>query len=204
MSNSLKINFAHVQYGISTVGPETQLRGRSLSSCLQVSCRGSKAQGLTPQPSEENGIPGKNCSTSPSDPVSPCLFTERLSQTRFCPSIRTSRLRGGPGAHLWQLLHNHSENHQLMGTARLIMPKWSWDGIPRQLSHRHGLDVSLPHISFGFLKEVELFPPLKCVEAHGLNGGEGELTSGTFPLLVNGLCLTLRIIQEQGGIFVTA
>lgn len=109
-----------------------------------------------------------------------------------------------PGGRLWQLLHNNSENHQLIGTAHLIMPKRSCDGIPRQLSHCHSLDLSLPHTSFGFLKEVELFfIPLKCVEAHGLNGREGELTSSAFPLLANGLCLTLRVIQEQGGIFVT-
>lgn len=164
MSNSLKINFAHLQYGVSNVGHETQRRGRSLWSCLQASCPGGKAQGPIPQPSEENGIPYKNCSASPSDAVSPRLFTRRLCQTRFCRGVNPCRLQGSPAPGrpgLWQLLHNDSENQPHVETGCLITAKWSCDGIPRQLSHCPCLDLSLPHISLGFLKESELFFPLK-------------------------------------------
>lgn len=140
-------------------------------------------------------------------------FTHQVvGQQEFCSSMGTSCCQGATGATaqqdralpegcLWQLLHNGSENQQLFGTVHLIMPKWSCDGIPRQLSHCHGLELSPSHTSSGFLKEVQLLSSLKCVEAPGLNGREGELASSTFPLFANGLCL--KTIQEQGGIFVT-
>lgn len=179
--------------------------------CLQVSCTDSKAQGPSPQRSEGNVIPCRNRSMSCADAMSPFIH-QVVGQEEFCLSMGTFSFQGATGAAaqqdralpegcLWQLLHNSSENHQLFGTVHLIMLKWSCNGIPRQLSHCHGLDLSLSHPSSGFPKEVQLFSSLKCVESPGLNGREGELTSSTFPLFANGLCL--KAVQEQGGNFVT-
>lgn len=59
-----------------------------------------------------------------------------------------------------RLLHNASETTSSSGLP-FSHAKWSCDGIPRELSHCHSLDISLSHTSFGLLKEVELRPHRK-------------------------------------------
>lgn len=198
MSNSLKTNFAHLQHSPSGVGHGTALWGRS-------------SPGSTPHLCQGNGIPAKkgelggSCGTRFPHQA---LVQDEIPVTK-CPHSQGSGCWSDPqdGAgirrELGQLLHSNSENHGLLRTAHFHVQNRAVMGFP---DGSHIAMVWISHwttLVLGFLKEAKLLFPLKCAEAHGLNGKEGELTSSTFPLFSNDLCLTLGAIQEPGGISIT-
>lgn len=131
-----------------------------------------QSKGLTPQLCQKNGIPGKNGELARSCVTrfaQQAVVQDEILLVTKCPHSQGSGCWGASwdgartGGHLGQLLHNNSENHRLFRTARFIMPKWSCYGIPRQLSHCHGLDLSLTHISFGFSERGQtFFSPIMC------------------------------------------
>lgn len=212
MSNSLKTNFAHLQYNVSSVGHRTALRGRSSPGSCERAGPTAKQEAPRLNSAKKMGFPGRTASWP--EAVSPGLLTKHLCKMRFCSSLSapTPRAQGagvplrmGPGQE-GTLGSSCTTTLKIMGSSGLPISLCQNGAVMGFLDSSRLAMVWTSHwptLVLGFLKEAKLLFPLKCAEAHWLNGKQGELTSSTFPLFSNDLCLTLTAIQEPGGIYIT-